>query len=464
MVAPLLNTYELSWKPNREQLVKPFYRSLADLIEQDIRKGILAPYTKLPPQRELARYLEVNLSTVTKAYHLCEKQGLINAVVGRGSFVSPTAAQKPFVPHLNDSSLINMGTLTPSWIHAKLIRQAGLRVLKNPDSASLFDYEHHLGSEKQIEAGVTWLLELGVAVSPDDLLITMGTSHAYTVVLASLFEEGNALAVSQYTNPSFVAAASLLGMKLVPIENDSEGINIRKLAAACKVSNIKALYILPNGDPTNTVMSENRRIELARLAQQHNFFIIEDDAFLPLFERKPVPLYNYDSDHVIYISGLSLPIGGGLKLAYLAVPSSLKKVISQGIFASIFKLPPFDLAVATDLIDRGIHRRILDEKREMARFRNSAFSALFPACPLGRESLAQWLVLPEGFRAKTCADLLLEKGVRVFPSSHFAVGEGAADNALFVATCSPKTIEEFYRGAYAIKDVLLSDDGHLSNC
>ena len=59
MVAPLLNTYELSWKPDKEQLVKPFYRSLADLIEQDIRKGILAPYTKLPPQRELARYLEV---------------------------------------------------------------------------------------------------------------------------------------------------------------------------------------------------------------------------------------------------------------------------------------------------------------------------------------------------------------------------------------------------------------------
>lgn len=68
----------MSWKPDKQKLAYPVYYSLADLMEQDIKSGKLAANTKLPPQRELADFLDLNLSTITKAYKLCEMRGLID--------------------------------------------------------------------------------------------------------------------------------------------------------------------------------------------------------------------------------------------------------------------------------------------------------------------------------------------------------------------------------------------------
>ena len=83
--------YPMSWTPDREDLKFPLYYSLADLMERDIKSGKLSANTKLPPQRELADYLDLNLSTITKAYKLCEMRGLIHAVTGKGTFVTPYA-------------------------------------------------------------------------------------------------------------------------------------------------------------------------------------------------------------------------------------------------------------------------------------------------------------------------------------------------------------------------------------
>lgn len=85
--------YPLSWKPDRQKLKRPIYLSLALQMEQDIASGVLLPGTKLPPQRELADFLDLNFTTVTRTYKLCELKGLLYAVTGKGTFVSANAAQ-----------------------------------------------------------------------------------------------------------------------------------------------------------------------------------------------------------------------------------------------------------------------------------------------------------------------------------------------------------------------------------
>ncbi|GAB2535230.1 hypothetical protein GCM10026983_03380 [Gracilibacillus alcaliphilus] len=44
--------------------------------------------TKLPPQRELADYLDLNLSTISKAFKECGLKGLLSSSVGSGTFVA----------------------------------------------------------------------------------------------------------------------------------------------------------------------------------------------------------------------------------------------------------------------------------------------------------------------------------------------------------------------------------------
>lgn len=68
--------YPMSWKPTLTLTQNPLYLSLAMAMEEDIQNGVLLPGTKLPPQRELADYLDLNLSTITRAFKVCEKKGL----------------------------------------------------------------------------------------------------------------------------------------------------------------------------------------------------------------------------------------------------------------------------------------------------------------------------------------------------------------------------------------------------
>ena len=64
--------YPMSWKPDITSMIPPLYKSLASALEEDIRNGILKPGDKLPPQRELADFLDINLSTITRAFKICE--------------------------------------------------------------------------------------------------------------------------------------------------------------------------------------------------------------------------------------------------------------------------------------------------------------------------------------------------------------------------------------------------------
>ncbi|EPZ55779.1 bacterial regulatory s, gntR family protein [[Clostridium] sordellii ATCC 9714] len=53
------------------------------IIEDNIKAS-----TKLPPIRKIAKLLEVNNTTIVKAYELLEKEGYVYKTVGSGTFVS----------------------------------------------------------------------------------------------------------------------------------------------------------------------------------------------------------------------------------------------------------------------------------------------------------------------------------------------------------------------------------------
>jgi len=81
--------HPLSWTPDRSSLSEgPVYLALAAALEGDIHSGALHPGAKLPPQRELADYLDIDFTTVTRAYGVCREKGLIYGVTGRGTFVA----------------------------------------------------------------------------------------------------------------------------------------------------------------------------------------------------------------------------------------------------------------------------------------------------------------------------------------------------------------------------------------
>ncbi|HHW99476.1 MAG TPA: GntR family transcriptional regulator, partial [Firmicutes bacterium] len=66
----------------------PIYVQLQNQVKQAIAGGVLAPGEQLPSVRELAGRLAVNPNTIARAYQELEREGLIETLRGRGTFVT----------------------------------------------------------------------------------------------------------------------------------------------------------------------------------------------------------------------------------------------------------------------------------------------------------------------------------------------------------------------------------------
>ena len=109
--------YPMSWKPVLPRSGRPLYTALAELLQKDIENGVLLPGTKLPPQRELADFLDINVSTVTRAFKICSDKGLLSSVTGSGTFVSyDVNTSTLIIPENSATHHIELGSMMPETI------------------------------------------------------------------------------------------------------------------------------------------------------------------------------------------------------------------------------------------------------------------------------------------------------------------------------------------------------------
>ena len=66
---------------------RPLYQQIASAVRGALLRGELEPGDRLPPGRELAQVLGVNLETVQRAYRLLADEGVVTSRVGRGTRV-----------------------------------------------------------------------------------------------------------------------------------------------------------------------------------------------------------------------------------------------------------------------------------------------------------------------------------------------------------------------------------------
>ena len=81
----------LEWRPDIPPGEAPAYQRIVAALAADIQRGALPPGARLPTQRALAHRLGLGIGTVTRAYAEAGLRGLIDGVVGRGSFVAAAA-------------------------------------------------------------------------------------------------------------------------------------------------------------------------------------------------------------------------------------------------------------------------------------------------------------------------------------------------------------------------------------
>lgn len=453
--------YPMSWKPKRDKLNRPLYLSLAEQLEKDIAAGYLTPGTKLPPQRELADFLDIHFTTVTRAYRLCELKGLIYAVTGSGTFVAPSAAKSVTIS--TDNLLqesIDLGFVGSFESCNEMIADTISAVSKKRQISELLNYEYPTGMPHHKAAGVNWLQNIGIHTDTDHLVIVSGTQNGLALSLLALFEPGNRIAVDSFTYANFIELAKLYHLQLVPIAGDNEGMRAEKLEAQHKRNPLHGVFLMPSCcNPSTIMISEQRKKELASVIAKYQLILIEDDIHA-FFTAGIVPDYRgaiarLIPEQTVYLCGTSKPICSGLRVAYMVYPDKFKDKIFKAVFNVNVKTSSLDVEIITQLILSGKAHQIVERKRNLAERANALFFHFFPEAkgfghPL---SFYRWLPILDKRRGAQIEQELQTAGIRVYHSDRFLVGSGENQSYLRIALSTAGSFQQLEKGLSILSSV-----------
>jgi DNA-binding transcriptional MocR family regulator len=416
-----------AWLPDLAERSKPAYLAIVDSIAAAVRSGRLLPGERLPTQRGLAAQLELDYTTVARAYGEARRRGLIEPAVGRGTFVrhpkggpargdgvaAPVDLSMNLPPEPDDPALLER------------MRQGIGHLQQLGDLRALLRYQEFGGSPNDREAGIRWLAPRIGETAPDRLLVCPGAQSAILAALATLARPGDVVCTEALTYPGFRAQAAHCGVTLEGLPGDGAGIDPDAFAAACRSRAPKALYCNPTlQNPTTTTISEARRHAIAAVARRHGVAIIEDDAYGRLALAPPPAFAVLAPELTFYISGMAKCVASGLRIAYIVAPDGRQSArLAETFHATTVMAAPLMAALATRWIADGTADAALAAIRRetMARQRLAA-GLLDPAWMQTQpEALHFWLRLPAPWSRGVLLQHLRSAGIGVVVSDAFTV-------------------------------------------
>ena len=235
----------------------PVYRQIRDRISRLIQSGTLQPGDRLPSIRTLAEAARVNKLTVIEAYGVLEADGLVYARAGSGYFVStPThpliqgtskfaPRQEVVIPEQGEMSYFDLymasvqahhqGEISvfssgfPYLSDADMLQRIARRALRHVDE-TLFNYALPQGQEPLRKQIAQLLIQQGLDISPDDLIITSGSMQGLSLVMNYCVQPGDWVIVENPTYHGALAILQNLGARVIGIPMTNEGINLDLLA------------------------------------------------------------------------------------------------------------------------------------------------------------------------------------------------------------------------------------------
>ena len=444
-------------KPNQ-----PRYLAIVDALTTDIGSGELPRGSQLPPQRDLARALDLSIGTVTRAYALAEERGLVRGEVGRGTFIGSANLESLAYGDTGESlaSGINLAINWPLDALSPNLSAALRKLSRRSDLDELVRYQPNLGMPRHRRTGARWIARHGHEVDPEGISLCAGGQHAMTVTLATLASTGDTILTEELTYPGVRAVTDFLGLKAIGVAMDDEGLLPDAFAKACRSRRPKALYCIPTvQNPTPATQSAERRAEIVAVAREHGVPIVEDAIHHLLLDPEHAPplIASLAPELTYLIASPSKVVAPGLRVAFLAAPPEAKQGLSQRLWATTWMVPPLVAEVMSMWIEDGTAEATLQAKREEARARNALLRELLPGASLRANAtgLHAWLDLPGAWADATEFVLAAaERGVALTGAKAFHVGAGAACSGVRISTCAPHDRRTLELGLRRIAETL----------
>lgn len=448
-----------TWRPSIQNAGKPLYLALVKAIANDIDSGRLPKGNRLPTQRELADELKIAIGTVTRAYDEAERRGLIYGDGRRGTYVGEMTRPISHLASLSTgfSMGIDLSKNHPVYALDPALSVALKQIARRPELQQLLEYPPAAGFPAHRQAAAGWIESLGLKVNPDNLFVSGGAQHGLMAVFAAEARPGDIIATEEYSYPGVKAAADIMGLQQVGVAADEEGIIPEALEAVCRKKDIRLLYCNPTlQNPTNAVMSLDRKRQVAAMAEKYNLCIVEDEILAPFMDKCPGFIAGLIPDRTYFVISSSKAIAAGLRVGFVAAPAKARQKLSESMQGINLGLPPLMAEIFTRWYKDGtVEKTIARRKRELAASQQIARDILngfdFRSHP---SSYHIWLKLPEPWTSLHFATETQMRGVAVAPAEIFAVDPKSSLNAIRISIGSAPNREILKAGLNIIADIL----------
>ena len=446
-----------TWLPRLSAHGGPRFLLIADALQAAMADGVLKPGDRLPPQRQLAALLQLDLTTITRAYDEARRRHLLEGRGARGTYVA--------APKVELSTVLDLSMNTPPPPEGvdfeDLLKQGVSQVLMRADAQLLMNYHQGGGSDSDRQAGAQWLAPMLGPVDAQQVLVCPGAQAAIAASILALTQPGDVIAAEPMTYPGLLAAVAQLGRRLIVVGADQHGMVPELLAQACELHKPRLLYLNPTlQNPTAITMPEARRKALAKVAQRCRLRILEDDPYWLLADAPPPPLVTWAPDRVTYVATLSKCLTPGLRVAFVWMRDATERERLQAALRSFALMAtPVTTALATQWIADGSAAQLMAGVRREARLRHRMARGVLAGRHSGAEDgLHVWLSLPGYWRSSQLAQAAEREGISVTPAQAFANGSSAV-NAIRISLGSIQDRGRLQTGLQRLSDLLARRPG-----
>ena len=447
----------MDWLPTIADRQGPLYLRIVSALADDIASGRLHIGQSLPTHRALAAALNIDLTTVTRAYSEARRQGLIEARVGRGTFVRSalvTASRHAPAPAIDLSM-----NVPPNPAGADLdgrLAKAIAQIRSETGLSGYLSYHQIGGSVGERAVAANWLQPLLPGVSPERLIIGPGTQPSLVSLLTLLTKPGDTILTEQLTYPGLIAAASLAGVRLIAVPMDDEGIIPQKLDKAARSSGAKLVYLMPTmHNPSTITMPPDRRAEVASIIARRHLTLIEDDPY-SFLAPGTATLSSYVPQQSYLVASLAKCLAPGLRLSLIAAPSSEAADALLARLRIILQMPVrLTVGILAHWLRDGTADSIIRAIAGEAAARQILARKILPGLDYRSHPNAHhiWLPVPSGWTSSAFAVHLERRGLAVVAADAFWTSDDPSPNAIRVALGAARNRAELTKALSILKEV-----------
>ncbi|NDY93467.1 aminotransferase-like domain-containing protein [Ideonella livida] len=431
------------------------YEQLAAEWAEGIAHGTLRPGERLPSVRQTCQAKGLSPSTVFQAYAVLEERGLVQARPRSGYYVAARPAAKPrpapvappaggprpvavsellveLLGSTRDADVVPLGSAfpAPALFPFDALARSGARAMRRLKPAQITG-ALTAGDEALREALRHRHALQGVALAPEELVITHGALEALNLCLQAVTRPGDVVVVESPTFYGALQAIERLHLRALEVATDPvTGVDLAALEALLQRERVAACWFMTRfQNPLGALMPTDHKQALVALLARHGIPLIEDDVYGELHAglQRPPPAKAFDAAGlVLHCSSFSKCLAPGYRVGWAAAGRFARDVQRLKMMSSLSTSLPAQRAIADYLAQGGYDRHLRQLRQALAASQRRARGLIarhFPPgtrCTQPEGGYFLWLELPPAVDALALHRLALAQGISTAPGVLFS--------------------------------------------